>query len=62
MAANIAEVKNYSQFQIAKYLWGNTQLLLCRPSYLITCVSSPHHYGLEIHQLHELEIFIRCTL
>ena len=61
MAAKISKLQIYSLFQTAKYLWGNNQLLLCRPSYLTICVWSPNHFDLNV-QLHELAIFIRCTV
>ena len=61
MAAEVSKLHIYSLFETAKYLWGNNQLFLWRPSYLTICVCSPNHYHLMV-QLHELAIFIRCTL
>ena len=58
MVAKIAKLLIYSLFQTAKYLWGNSQLFLCRLSYLTIYVCSPNHYADLKVQLHELAIFI----
>ena len=63
MAAKIAEVINLFTISDSKICGGTTSSFCVGlvTSYLTIYVSSPNHYDLEV-QLHELVIFIRCTL